>query len=103
MKALPLACWSLTASAVVLASLLAVGLSDRTTPNTAQAEMVIAREGFTILTAETRDGEESLFVLDNSSGTLIVYRLNVGKEQLEPAGALPLDAIFGGPDGSRGR
>lgn len=65
------ACSALVASAFVLAGLLAVSLGRM--ESTADADMVIARDNFTLMTAQTRSGVESLFVLDNQSGRLYVY------------------------------
>lgn len=90
MNAIQTACCCLIASACVLAGLLVVQISERTEPNTAEAAQVIARENFTLLTAKTRDSEEALFVLDNSTGVLLVYALNVSGKQLEWVGSLPL-------------
>lgn len=56
--------------------------------------MVITRDGFTLMTAKVRDNEETLFILDNASGTLLLYRLNVAKIELEPAGGQRLDENF---------
>jgi hypothetical protein len=108
MNRIPLACTCLIASAVVLSGLLIVQLSGELGPTPARAEMVIARENFTLLTAQTRDGEEALFVLDNTTGTLLVYRLDIGRDQMIPAGGLRLDEIFAdggerGNDRRRGR
>ncbi len=89
------ACCCLIASAVVLSGLLIIELTQRAQPNAAEASLVIARDNFTLLTAKVRANEEALFVLDNNTGTLLVYRLNVGKSDLEPAGGLRLDEIFG--------
>jgi len=107
MNRIQTACYCLIASAVVFSGLLIAQLASRAEPNAAEASMVIARENFTLLTAETRDGEESLFVLDNTTGTLLVYRIEVGRKQMVLADGLKLDQIFSasssGDDGrSRG-
>ncbi|MEM6459669.1 MAG: hypothetical protein AAF710_09805 [Planctomycetota bacterium] len=99
MKLTPIACYALTASALVLSGMLLVTLSQRTGPAEADAAMVIARQNFTLMTAATRSGEESLFVLDNTTGTLLVYRLDVGREQLVPGGGIRLDDVFSGNAG----
>jgi len=101
MNRIQTACYCLMASAVVLSGLLVVQLSERVTPNEAEASLVIARENFTLLTAEVRDGEEALFVLDNTTGTMLVYRLELGRgSSLQPAGGVRLSEIFesGGSD-----
>ncbi|MEL7087267.1 MAG: hypothetical protein AAGL98_02305 [Planctomycetota bacterium] len=94
-------CYCLIASALVLSGLLVVQLAEKTSPNEAEASLVIARENFTLLTAEVRDEEEALFVLDNTSGTLLIYRLNISSKNMELAAGLPLKEIFdGGRDGN---
>ena len=102
MNRIQTACYCLIASGVVLAGLLAVQVAQRTGPNEAHAEMVIARDQFTIMTAQTRDGEEGLFVLDNNTGSLLVYRLNISDRTLEPAGGVRIDQIFNAGGGDTG-
>ena len=99
MNRIQTACYCLIASALVLSGLLVVQLSEEVGPNEAEASLVIARENFTLLTAETRQGEESLFVLDNTTGTLLIYRLDISSKKMELAGGLPLDEIFSGGGG----
>ncbi|MBB6429083.1 hypothetical protein [Algisphaera agarilytica] len=96
MNRIQTACYCLIASALVLSGLLVVQLSERVEPNSAEAALVIARENFTLMTAEVRSGEEALFVLDNTSGTLLVYRLEISRKSLQPAGGVRLDQIFSG-------
>lgn len=88
-----LACYALIASAFVLAGLLFVTLDGRF-ESTAEAEMVIARDNFTLLTATTRGGEESLFVLDNTSGRLLIYTLDLGRQQLNLGENINLTEVF---------
>ena len=99
------ACYSLIASAFLLAGLLIVQVSS--TPNTADASLVIARDNFTLMTAKTRSNEESLFVLNNSTSRLLIYSLDIGRERLELAGGANLAEVFsrasGGDDADRGR
>lgn len=94
MNRIQTACYCLIASAVVLSGMLVVQLSERVEPNEAEAALVIARENFTLLTAEVRNGEEALFVLDNTTATLLVYRLEVSRGSLQPAGGIRLTEIF---------
>ncbi len=99
-------CCALTASALVLAGLLAVCVGQRTAANEAQASMVIAQDALTMMTAQTRSGEEAFFVLDNATASLMVYRLDISRDVLEPAAGLNLDEIFnnnGDNDGRRRR
>ncbi len=74
------ACYCLIASAFVLTALLFVTALPRF-ENRAQAEMVIAQNDFTLMTARTRENEESLFVLENNSGLLLVYRIDLGRKR----------------------
>ena len=94
MTRLHIACLCLVASALVLSGLLVVQVSQRTEPNEAEAALVIARENFTLLTAPTRDDEEALFVLDNSSGMLLVYRLEIAREQMVLSDRLNVGELF---------
>lgn len=93
------ACYGLIASAFVLAGLLVADLG-RQGGSQAHADMVIARPTFAMLTAQTRTDEESLFLLDNASGALLVYRLDVSDDQIELANAVDLGRIFGVADGA---
>lgn len=71
------ACYSLMASAFVLAAVLVVQLQQRSILPAAHAEQVINRGSITAMTALTRNGEESLFVLDNLSQKLLVYHTEI--------------------------
>lgn len=105
MNRIHLACYGLIACAFVLTGLLLVQLDARFDTE-AQASMVIARENFTLLTARTRASEEALFVLDNANERLLIYRLDLGKQALLPAGAFNLPTLFqnaaSGGTGNRG-
>ncbi len=87
------ACYALLASAFVLAGLLLVTVTERhATP--VQADQVVADGGITFLTAQTRTGQESLFVLANATGILNVYTLDVGRQRLDLAGSRSLNQLF---------
>jgi len=104
MNRLDTACYALIASASILAGLLITQLAHR--PNTADASLVITRDNFTLLTAKTRSGEESLFIINNITSRLLIYRLDLGRNRLELAGGADLNAIFNqsvGGDSDRGR
>jgi hypothetical protein len=94
MTAIQKACYCLTASAFVLGALLVLNLQGRFA-SSAQAEMVQYREPLTILTTTTMPGQESLFILDNTGQTLLVYNLDAGKHRMSKAGAVDLAALFG--------
>jgi hypothetical protein len=100
MNRIQTACFCLIASAFVLAAILVVRVDQQSAPNAAHADMVIAQPAFTMMTARTRGSvgegiEESLFILDNNRGILLVYTPNVGREQLEPITAIKMSSIFG--------
>lgn len=96
------ACYCLLASAFVLTGVLIVRVDSTSDANTAQADQVIAQPLFSMMTAKTRGDEESLFVLDNRQGALVVYKPNIGREQLEVVTVLSMDDIFGNRGGGRG-
>ncbi|MEM6333789.1 MAG: hypothetical protein AAF823_10675 [Planctomycetota bacterium] len=88
-------CYALIASATVLSGLLIFGLDQRWgRHHEAQAALVIARDNFTILTTPTRSSEEALLVLDNASGRLLVYRLDVTRKSLTPVAGYEVPRIF---------
>ena len=106
MNRIQTASFCLLISAFVLAGILVVRLDRVTTANTALADgQVIAQPNFSLMTARTRGADESLFVLDSSSGRMVVYRPNLGREQLEVVQAFDMAEIFsrGGGRGGRGR
>ena len=88
------ACYCLMATAFVLAGILAVRLSQAPIATPAHAGQVIHNAGFSIMTAKTRQDDESLFVLDNSRAMLLIYRPNVGRRQLEPVTSVSLNELF---------
>jgi len=101
MNRIETACYGLIASAFVLAGLLIAQVS--TMPNTAQAEMVITRDNFTVLTAKTRDGEESLFLINNATNRLLIYTLDLPGNQLELTGGADLAEVFNRGAGGNSR
>ena len=99
MNRIQTACFCLLASAFVLSAILIVRIDDQAAPNAAHADQVISQPAFTMMTARTRgdqnDGEESLFILDNTSGVLVVYAPDVGNKQLKPIQGIKMSEIFG--------
>lgn len=87
------ACYGLIASAFVLSGLLLATMPQRLAP-VARADLVLSKETLSLLTARTRIDEEALFILDNLTGKLLIYRLDLGKKQLELAGSADLSQIF---------
>ena len=81
MSRVQLACYSLLASAFLLAGLLVVQLGDRLeTP--AHAAMVVNQQNFTLMTAPTQEREEALFIMDDNSGQLLIYKSDVPRERI---------------------
>jgi hypothetical protein len=93
MKPIQTACFALIGSAFVLGALLLVNIQDRFTPQ-AEAGLVIARDRFTLLTARTKNGEENLFVIENSSQKLLVYKVEVQRNNMFLAGVFPIGQFF---------
>lgn len=93
MNRIHLACWALIASAFALAGLLCIKL-DGKVAQPAEAGVVVTRDTFTLLTAKTKDDEEALFVLENTTGRLMVYRLNLANRRLELASSALMGDIF---------
>jgi hypothetical protein len=94
------ACYGLIASAFILAGMLLVQLSSM--PNNAEAALVIARDNFTLLTAKTRTDEESLFIINNFTDRLLVYKLDLAHNRLDLAGGADLSGIFATRGGTTG-
>ena len=105
MTRIEIACYALIATAFMLAGILVVAL-DGYHAESAHANMVIARDNFTLMTANTRQTEEALFVLDNANARLLIYRLDLPRKQLLPIGAFSLQDLFrqgrGGSGGAGG-
>lgn len=104
MNRIQLACLSLIASAFLMAGLLVVQLGSNgqsiglNSPAYGSGQ-VIARDNFTLLTARTRENEDSLFVLESTVGRLLVYRLDATRNRLEVAGGANLADVFQIPRG----
>lgn len=98
------ACFGLIASAFILAGMLIVQVASM--PNTAEAGLVITHNNFTLLTARTRSNQESLFVINNITRRLLIYKLDLGRKRIELAGGADLTEYFnrgssGGGDSNR--
>jgi hypothetical protein len=87
------ACYALIASAAVLVGLLVFSLDQRWASQ-AEASLVIARDSFTLLTTPTRSSEEALLVLDNTTDSLVVYRLDISQKALVAVAGYELSRIF---------
>ncbi|MEM6258445.1 MAG: hypothetical protein AAF711_19335 [Planctomycetota bacterium] len=103
MNRIQTACFCLLASAFVLTAVLLVRIDEKSAPNAAHADgQVIAQPAFTMMTARTRSGgggddiaDESLFILDNNAGVLVVYAPNISRKQLTPVAGIKMTEIFG--------
>ena len=108
MNRIQTACFFLIASAFVLSAILVVRLEEKAPANTAHADgQVIAQPAFTMMTARTRgqqgnNAEESLFILDNNGGRLVVYVPDVANDKLEPIATIKMSSLFGGRGGGGG-
>ena len=90
-----LACVALLASAFVLTGFLLVQIDRNTTANEARADQVISQPQFSLMTARTSNANESLFVLDNTRGVMLVYKPNFGRKDLEPVTVVEMKDLFG--------
>lgn len=95
-----LACWAMIASAVVLAGLLIDRLN---TPliQPAHADLLIAENGYSLMTTRTRDDEQALFVLDNFNEKLTIYTLDITGKQIEQVASEEVSRLFGTSTGDR--
>ena len=100
MNNIQVACYALIAAAFILAGLLLVQLQGRMIQN-AKAEMVIGRQNFTVLTTRTKNDEEAVFVLNNTTDRLLVYRADIGRKRLELVGNEDVGRLFGVGGGGR--
>ncbi|MEM9294293.1 MAG: hypothetical protein AAGA57_00685 [Planctomycetota bacterium] len=95
----------LTASAFLLAGCVAVLGLQRWHAEPAEASVVVSGPGYTVLSANTRDGEESVFFLDGA-GQMIIYRPTSNRKGIEPVRWLDIGELFGqggeDTDGRRG-
>lgn len=98
------ACFALLASAFVLSAILVVQLDQKAAPNAAQADgQNVTQTGFQMMTAVTRNDDESLFILDSNNGKLVVYSTNIGNKQMKPIATMKMSDVFGGGGGRRPR
>ena len=97
-----LAGYCLIASAFVLGGLLVVMAGPRLASE-AEASLVITQENFTLLTAKTRSDEEALFLIDNATQRLLIYRMDMRTKDVELVDAHDLTKIMAKALGSGGR
>lgn len=89
--------WSLAASGVALGvvalgAVISRGVSDVTIERAAQASTVSTVGDLTILTGEGQ-GEDVVYVLDNATERLLIYRLS-NPERIEYLETLSLQRVF---------
>ena len=101
MTRVQVACYCLIASAFVLAGMLVTQLGGSVEPK-ANAELLVSQQNFSMMTAEAREGDEALYILDNTTGTLLVYRMNLGQKRMELGATLGMNQLFGGGGGGGG-
>jgi len=87
----------LIASAFVLAGLLIMTLQQRGGWDTsAHGELLIEKDGLTVMTAQTRSDEEAVFLLDSVNERLLIYTLRIlgTGGRLELAKQVDLPGLF---------
>lgn len=84
-----LACYSLLASAFVLAGILLVRLDTHLT-TAAFADQSVTSGDFTVMTARTKSDDEALFVLDNVHARLLIIKADVNRKRLRVVEAVDL-------------
>ena len=85
MNRIRIACFVLMFTAAGLAGAL-VTLIAQQSDNPAQAELVVSTQGFVVLTAKIGNGEDGLYLLNSSTGDLIIYGTD-GRSRMEPLAA----------------
>jgi len=103
MNRIQLACYTLIASAFILSGLL-ISRVGSPLDNQAYGNLVIDRENFTLLVAQSANDRQSLFILDGNRGRLNIYTPEVRKQELELKTTVELSDLFGsGAAGPGGR
>jgi hypothetical protein len=89
-----LTCFGLIASACALAAALFINLNDKNLLPSAEAEMVLSQTNLSFLTTRTQANEECLFVIDNTTSKLLIYKLDNNRKRLELVGLEDLAKLF---------
>lgn len=101
MTNLQMACYGLIASAFILAGLLLVQLQHQAMlTQQVQAEMVVNRTNYTMMTTQTRADEEALFIINNVTNRLLIYTTDVSSSRMNMVGNQDLLQLFGGGGGA---
>lgn len=90
-----LACYSLLASAFVLAAILFVQIQSSSILPQAHAGMVVSNPPINAMTLRARKGEEVLCILENASQRLLIYRTDISRKQLRLMKNIKLSQAFG--------
>ena len=90
-----LACYALIASACITGALLISQLPGIN--QEARAELLLNKDTLTMMTAQVRQGEDALFVIDSVNEKLLIYTTDIGQKKLEMV-VPPVDLarMFGG-------
>ncbi len=90
-----LACYSLLASAFVLAAMVFMQLQDKSILAEANAAMVVNDAPVSAMTLRARDNDEVLCILENTSQRLLIYNTDVARKQLRLVQNINLAQYFG--------
>ena len=93
-----LACYSLLASAFVLASILLVRLDTHLTSSAFAGQSVTSGD-FTVMTARTKNDDEALFVLDNINARLLIIKTDVNRKRIRVVEIVNLQRELSGGGG----
>ncbi len=82
MKRIELACSCLIATAVILGALVLLRGADHV-QNQARANMIVAKDQVTIMSARVDNDKEMVYVLDNRNAQLLGYLVDVNRNRVE--------------------
>jgi len=85
--------WMLFTAAIVLTGILLTHVADRG-ENTANAEMVIDKNTYTVLTAPYNASTEYLYLLDSQTGSLMAYTKRLQNKEIERVDVLDVRGAF---------
>lgn len=88
-----LACYMLIASAFVLGGLLATQVADRF-ENRADAGVVVSQGNYTILSSRISDRQEMVTFLDNNTGTMVGYLVDIDAKAVRAVARLDIGDLF---------
>ncbi|MEX2214080.1 MAG: hypothetical protein WD768_08135 [Phycisphaeraceae bacterium] len=85
---------ALSACLILAALVVTMNQKGQTLEPRAEAEMVLTANGLSFLTTRTNAGEEALFVLDNTSARLLIYKTDLAKKRIELVATEDLKRLF---------